>query len=134
MKHEDQNFGYKLSFRQKLGGNGYTTVAVSRFAPARTADEAIENLAKILNGSIPFRQISKISTDANLFKLELMDISGKNLITLHVSKSGLKNLRINWRMAAFHEVDAALWDALIKTFPEQKHLFKGKVLEEAMGL
>jgi hypothetical protein len=134
MKRQDQNFGYKLSFRQKLEGDAYTTVTVSRFASSKTAEEAIENLVKILNGLIPVRHIPGINAGANLFKLELFDIYRKNLMTLHVSRSGQKCFRVNWRLAVFHDVDAALWDALIKTFSEQKNQFKGHILEEALGI
>jgi hypothetical protein len=134
MKRQDQNFGYKLSFRQKLEGDAYTTVTVSRFASAKTPEEAIDNLEKILNGLIPVRHISGINAGDNLFKLDLMYIHQKNLMTLHVSRIGEKCFKVNWRMAVFHDVDAALWGALIKTFPEQKNLFKGNMLEEAMGI
>jgi hypothetical protein len=134
MKREDQNFGYKLSLRQKIEGNAYTTVTVSRFACAKTAEEAIENLAKILNGSIPFMDIPGINTDAFLFKLDLMNSSGKNLITLRVSTSRENKLSINWKASTFHDVDAKISRALITSFPRQKHLFKGKMLEEALGL
>jgi hypothetical protein len=135
MKREDQNFGYKLSFRQKLEGNAYTTATVSRFACAKTAEGAIGNLEKILDGSMPYKQVlGNTSVGSHLFMIELMDLSRNKLVKLHVFKNGKEKLKVNWRMAKFHDVDAVLWDALIKTFPEQKHLFKGKMLEEALGL
>jgi hypothetical protein len=147
MENAKNNFGYILAFNERLSGVGNLIKHhyVYDFAAAQTAEEAVDNLAKVLEGSIPFKQdLDKGLRDkTKLVSLELMG-DGKKLFKLHSiegteSLFGLPwfkkpSLSVHWGWMEFERVDRNLLDALVKTFPEQKQIFKGKFLEDALGL
>lgn len=145
MEHEKNRFSYKLTFRDELEGSRrlHKHHEVFDFAPAQTVEEAVENLAKVLDGSMLFKQGLAKGVRANLVSIQLMS-ADQELFKLHSIESteslfGLPwfkktTVSVHWGWADFDNVSRELFDALAKTFPEQKKIFKGKFLEEALGL
>jgi hypothetical protein len=145
MEHEKGKFSYKLTFHDELEGSRglHKRHCVFDFAPAQTAEEAVENLAKVLGGSMPFKHGLAKGVKAKLVSLELMS-AGTALFRLHAvegteSLFGLPwfkkpTVSVHWGWMDFDSVSREVFDALVKTFPAQKKIFKGKLLEEAMGL
>lgn len=140
---QQKKFAYTMSFCERLDKAKIKMHVFSDFAPADTTEKAIENLASLLRGSLPFKQLLAQGCVARLTKIELMSNAKRLFIlpALEDSESltgvpwGKKdNLSVHWGWMGFDEVDKALLDALVKTFPEQKQIFKGKALEDALGL
>jgi hypothetical protein len=132
----NKKFGYTMIFRSfnaEKNMSGWEQYAY--FASADTAIDAISNLSKIFDGSIPYRQLLGEGSRAKLTVIELIS-DGEKLITLRCTEDTEKKLRARaqWSLMRFDDVNKELLDALIQTFPEQKQFFKGKHLEGALGL
>jgi hypothetical protein len=145
MDHEKNKFSYNLTFHDALEGSRkvHKRHDVFDFAPAQTAEEAVKNLAKVLDGSMPFKLDLAKGVKANLTCIQLMG-DGKELFKLHATE-GTESLfglpwfkkptaSVHWGWMDFDNVSREIFDALVKTFPEQKKIFKGKFLEDALAL
>jgi hypothetical protein len=145
MEHEKNKFSYRLSFFERLNLEGHVINHhyVDDFAAAKTVDEAVGHLAKVLDGSISFKRGLKKGVDAKLISIQLMS-GDKELLKLHTTEGtesvfGLPwfkkpTVSVQWGKTDFSEVNRELLDALVKTFPERELVFKGKALYDAMGL
>jgi hypothetical protein len=144
MAHEQKRFGYNLVFCEQSKGQNAAWKYFGSFAAADTAEEAIENLAKILSGSTSLKQQFEEGSNAILTKFEL-ESDGKKLLSFNVGlgdpgkmawlflgHGGM--LGDPWKRIVFDNVNRDLLDALVKNFPAQKQFFKGKALEESLGL
>jgi hypothetical protein len=136
-------FGYKMSFCEQVDKTKMQMHHFSGFAPAQTASEAVAHLANLLNGTLPFKHLLEKGCVARLTKIDLF--GGDSLIfRLHalegsVNLAGIpwwkkSTLEVHWGWMDFDNVDREMLDALVATFPEQQRIFKGKFLEEALGL
>jgi hypothetical protein len=145
MGHEKNKFCYKLTFTEqlKLESQVINHHYVDDFAAAQTAEEAVANLAKVLDGSMPFKRGLEKGVGAKLTSLQLMS-DGKEVFKLY-SVEGTESLfglpwfkkptvSVHWGWMEFKSVNREIFDALVKTFPEQQRIFKGKFLEDALGL
>lgn len=145
MAHEQKKYVYNLVFCEKLKDQSAAWKDFANFAAADTAEEAIENLLKLLRGSTPLKDIFDKSSTVLLTKFELIG-NGKKLLSFDTSKMGsvvdnVANLLVSgvmagepWKNIVFHNVNREMLDALVKTFPGQKQLFKAKILEDSLGL
>lgn len=135
------NLNNKFVFKMHFVHKGLTKNSMSRyifkdFSPSDTATEAIGNLAGFIDGSMPFRQLLEGKIEAKLEKIELF-CDGKQLFRIIGIEDRLEKtpaLRVPWMMMDFDSVNRELFDALVQTFPEQKKIFRGKFLEDALGL
>jgi hypothetical protein len=144
MKEAKRRFGYKIVFHDRNKDMTINWYNFPDFAPADTAEEAIENLAGILDKSIPFEQLIEEGSKAKLTRIELFDgdkklfrINGINDAESIRKTPGFNvkdNVHVMWRYMVFDDVSRDVLDALLVTFPEQKQIFKCKFLENAMGL
>jgi hypothetical protein len=140
---QQEKFAYTMSFCERLDKAKIKMHVFSDFAPADTAEKAIENLASLLRGSLPFKQLLAQDCVARLTKIELMS-NAKRVFMLPALEDTesltvvpwmkKEKLTVHWGWMGFEHVDRDLLGALVKTFPEQKQIFKGKFLEDAMGL
>lgn len=108
----------------------------SGFAPADTAEEAIGNLEKILKGLTPYKHLLNKDHKAPLTKIELFG-NGKRLFRINgidEKQLGTPSKAAQWQITVFDDVSREILNELVKTFPEQKQIFKGKFLEDALGL
>ena len=145
MTHEQKKYGYNLVFCEKRKDQASDWKNLVHVAAADTAEEAIENLLKLLMGSTALKDMFDICSTVLLTKFELVS-NGKKLISFDTSKMGsvmdnVANILIRgvmvgdpWKNIVFDNVNRELLNALVKTFPDQKQFFKGKVLECSLGL
>jgi hypothetical protein len=136
MKQDEKKFGYRMLFRNfDQDKNSSSWKYFTNFACADTAGEVIANLAKIFDGSIPYRQLLGEGSEAKLRVIELRS-DDRILITIQCVENTEKKTpaRAQWSSMVFDEVNQELLDALMGTFPEQRQIFKGKRLESALGL
>jgi hypothetical protein len=144
MDNEQKRFGYKIWFYDRNKDLTINYYDFPEFAPAGTASEAIGNLAKIMNRSIPLQQLLEEGCEAKLHRIELFEGDRRlfrvNNIDDPQSLANMpwfnvkENMLVAWRTMVFDDVNRELLDALVTTFPEQKQIFKGKFLEDALGL
>jgi hypothetical protein len=144
MVHEQKRFGFNLVFCE-LKGSDVSWKDFSNFAPADTAEEAVENLAKLLIGSTALKDQFSDVNDVRISKFELTG-NGKRLLSFEVGNGrdpdrlawlilGVGGMLGDpWKSMVFDDVNRELLDALIRRFPAQKQVFKGKVIEDALGL
>jgi hypothetical protein len=131
-----KKFDFKMWFHDRNANWTINWYDFPGFSPADTAEEAIGNLAKILEGSIPYRHLLDKGHKAILSKIELFG-EGKRLFRINGIEEkmlGTPSKAAQWKITVFDDVNRELLDALVKTFPEQKQIFKGKFLEDALGL
>jgi hypothetical protein len=134
MKQDDVNFSFKLMFKQTYEGNSTRFGAISKFATAKTVDEAIGNLAKILNGSIPYQSDKDYVVGDKLLSIDLFGPSRRIVLGFEGVDETKNGVIVNWSRARYKDVNREMFAALMEHFPEQKQFFKGKELEDAMGL
>lgn len=142
--NDKKRFGYKMVFHDRNKDLTINWYNFPDFAPADTAAEAIGNLAKILNRSIPFKQLLEEGSEAILTRIELFEGEKKlfriNNIDDPQSLANMpwfnvkEKMLVAWRTMVFDDVNRELLDALVTAFPEQKQIFKGKFLEDGLGL
>jgi hypothetical protein len=129
MSSEPKKFSFNLNFKGDVDPS--QLFYIRGFAEASTPEEAILNLAQILDGTRHYKQLG--GKGYTLDSLALVSTGRKRVISFkaHVE---MTKVSVNWGTARYDFVETAFWDALMKTFPEQTQIFKGKILEEAMGL
>lgn len=144
MSHQQKQFGFNLVFCEIKGG-GVNWKDFSHFEPADTAEEAVENLAKLLSGSTALKEQFSNALDMRVSKFELTS-NDKRLLSFEVGKTQDKDrlawlllgvggaLGDPWKSIVFDNVNRELLDALIKTFPAQRQVFKAKLIEDSLGL
>jgi hypothetical protein len=145
MELQQKKYGYNLIFCEQRKDQTYHWKDITNFAAADTAEEAVENLLKLMRGSTELKDMFKTNATVLLTKFELIG-SGKKLLSFETRRMGtvvdnLANILISgsmvgdpWKNIVFDYVDRELLSALVKTFPDQKQFFKGKVLEGSLGL
>lgn len=136
MDLEKKKFGYKMWFHDRNANWTINWYDFANFAPADTAEEATGNLAKILDGSIPYKGLLEKGQKAQLTKIELFG-DGKRLFRVNGIEEkliGRSSKAVQWKYMVFDDVNRELMDALVKTFPEEMRIFKGKALDDALGL
>lgn len=141
MDYNKKKFGFTIWFHDRNKNLTINWYDFPEFACADTAGEAMANLVDILDGSIPLWQLPDKGSKAELTRIELHG-DGKRLFRLN----GLKEVKnqaqpwlktivtVQWKYTVFDDVNRELLDALVQTFPEQQRIFKGKFLEDALGL
>jgi hypothetical protein len=139
-----KKFGYNLTFCEKQADQQFGWKDFSHFAAADTAEEAIVNLRELLQGSTPLNQSFANSMNVRLTKFELVG-GGKRLLHFDVGTGDTDRmawlllgvggmLGDPWKSLVFDNVNRELLAALMTTFPAQKQHFKGKHLEDSLGL